>query len=217
MSLMLNDRRESLSPQTLALVALSFAVTTYAIFTVRNVLTPDLAPELIQMRRAVATAGGGLLFWLIIRRFDLSLTTLRGGAVKLAGSCALAGLALLTLRVGFGWVDSAQAVPLELDLRWTISWVGYLGFALALFLAYQVGHAARTAAAIKSEAVTNPDAIDWLAEAIITEFDTAGPRDRRELAERLRARAGYRQADSLDERNNRRVALAERLAKRLVA
>lgn len=192
-----------------------FALVTYLVFTIRNILTPDLTTEILQTRRAIATASGGFLFWLIIRRVDFSFDTLRGGALTLAGWCGLAGLALLILRVSIGLIEGS-ALPFELDVRWTISWVGYLGFALALFLAYRVGAAARAESIAPSRSV-GPDAVDWLADAIVEEFAQDGPADRRELAARLRQRAGYREADPMDPQINRRVALAERLATRLLS
>lgn len=208
---------------SLILLALLFGATTYAILSLRAGLAPEIDNGFAQLRRLVGTAGGAFAFWLILLRLDAVSLTRKQGPIQLAAMLAVAGVGLLAVRVGFGWVFQDYEVSFARNLRWTIVLVGYLGLGVGLYLAYQLRVAGRVAVAAPAAAAavetTGPsdiaEAVDWLADTIIAEYAAGDVQGRRDLADRIAARAGYKVADPLGARDNCRVEIMERIARRL--
>lgn len=218
------DRRTAVPGRPpLLMLALAFGVATYAILSFRAGLAPELEVSFSWLRRIVSTVGGAALFWLILRRLDTAMFTRKSGPIELAAMLAAAGIGLLAVRVGLGWIFPDSEVSLARNLRWTILWLGYLGMGVGLYLAYQLRAAARplataAAAPVVADAVPAADiaeAVDWLADAIIAEFAAADVSDRHALADRIAERAGYRVASPLAAQGNCRVEIIERVARRM--
>ena len=179
------------APRTLILPAILFALGVYAILSLRAELAPDAAVGVFSLRRIVATAAGGVVFWAILRRLAASPAALRGGAWQLFGMLLAAGVGVLGLRVVFGWLVVDEGLPLAQDIRWTLLWLGYLGLSTGLYLAHRLRNL--SAASIAGAPYT--ESIDELTAALVSELSAA---DRAVLAERLAASTRYAEADPLD-------------------
>ncbi len=220
-----------LVPATLVIL---FWLFTFAVLSYRTQILIGDAFMLFTVRRTVATTVGALIYGAILWRIMAPGSRWLERPAAVIATILPASLAVLTVRLGLEAVYS-DPLPFGENVRWVIVWASYYGLwvSSALAILPRLG-GARTAAVsragnagaqamtvpadAKSVAVASAQTWDWLIDALAEEAATLTASERSCLIERLRARIGYEQADSLDgvvPGHNDRIELVDRLAERL--
>jgi hypothetical protein len=223
----LSAARRAPALQPLLFAAL-FWLFTYALLSVRAQMLLGEGFELLSARRLLGTSAGALSYWAVLAWMRRS----RGGAAPnpaaIVATILPATIFVLAARLAVEHLWYETPLPLQATLRWVMAWSGYFGLWVSASLAFQMHRGGRPAAAFAGPAAAaaepcafpaggDPEAWDWLVDACAAELAELPTGDRRGLAARLVAKAGYEQADDPDGAANARVALAGRIAARLAA
>lgn len=209
------------------LVAL-FWLFTYAVLSYRTQLLVGDAFLLFTVRRTVATTVGAIIYGAILWRIMAPGSRWLERPAAAIATILPASLLVLTVRLAIEAVYS-DPLPLGENVRWVIVWASYYGLwvssALALLPRMRARNSDVAEAFLRAPAIiaadtapNSPEAWAWLIDALAEEAAQRPAAERALLIDRLRARAGYELADSLDGTtlgHNERIALVERLAERL--
>ena len=114
-------------------LAAGFWLFTYLIMTTRAVFADDLPFDLVYPKRILSTGLGALCFWLIARALEARRQ--RGIASRFrfaAAGASASALLLLAVRLVWEALAPPPAAPIGEDVRWVLTWTGYLLGALGV-------------------------------------------------------------------------------------
>jgi len=200
-------------------LTVAFFAFCYCLLTWRAVLLNETAP-LFSDRRAIALLVGAGMFWMALGHLEKPgrMTLARTGCWIILGT-----IVVMVTRLAVNWWKPDDLLTVTYSLRWSLAWAAYFGLwvmgAATFRLRAPVAAASVASVAEVEESRAEPDQIDWMVEALASEWQGAPIKDRVMLAERLIRRAGtYEMADQWGDAavHNARVKLAYRIAARLV-
>ena len=198
---------------------MGFTVFIFAVFTFRAGLNPDGA-VLVSDKRILATALGGLVYWLAIREISRHSYKPIGAIVFSTLYIGLMGVAaLLAVRSAIDAITLPDlSESFARNIRWILLWIGYFGAWVAGFMtllfyrrlqlnmngaptgtAESASVRPTAAAATRVERIEPPlasDTLEWLVEAVAAEISRDPQVDRTTLIARLLQQSGYETTDA---------------------
>nr|WP_294851380.1 hypothetical protein [uncultured Sphingomonas sp.] len=207
---------------------------TYLLFTYRTQLRYGDDAVLADPKRLVSTMIGAAVLYVILHYFMPASGQAPRRPGQLIAAVIPASLLMLAVRVIIDQLAPSGEADFANSLRFVSVWGGYFGLWVCATLAlryaelprFRIGRPSKAQSVMRVDAKSAPtvavihhkedpaawdDVLDWLSEEMMMM-----PNDeRRQLAERLIARAGYETVDPLAAPANDRVAIARRLANRV--
>lgn len=223
-SLFFAAQRRHPSDNHILILAALFWLFTYAVISLSSELAMGDAFNLLTGRRLVAVTAGAATFWLALKYGKGGFEKGWASPGTMIATIVPAALAVLLVRTLWDAVVAAEPLPVAVNIRWVLLWSGYFGLWIGGYLAFQLHrHLRARAAAGSARTLTNLAAaramprlddagLEWVADVIIEETATPVSDQLDSLAEKLRHRAGYEAADSLDPRHNERIRLVRQVA-----
>lgn len=149
--------------QMVALLALLFWVSTYVLFSVRSVLFPPVAIDVISSKRLLTTLFGAMLFLGAIvgtRRFSKKGRDRH--QLLVIFSTIAASTILLLFRVAYNDLAEPYSFGLTDHGRWVLVWGGYFLAGLALLSPERRAAASTTPAKLNSESASETNQAIWV-------------------------------------------------------
>lgn len=188
---MLADRHITRDQRIAIAIGLGLMLATYLVFSVRSLLNPVSAGELLSFKRLMTTVLGAGLFLFVAHRAS---RTLRRNPARIGPVLALSALSLLILlatRVAYDlFIAGVSDRVLAVNVRWMMTWVGYFGAALATYYAVLLARRA-----LRRQTVRIGLSHDEAVAMVVAEVSDWTLAERRELIAALSRIPDYEEAD----------------------
>lgn len=188
---MLADRHITRDQRIAIAIGLGLMLATYLVFSVRSLLNPVSAGELLSFKRLMTTVLGAGLFLFVAHRAS---RTLRRNPARIGPVLALSALSLLILlatRVAYDlFIAGVSDRVLAVNVRWMMTWLGYFGAALATYYAVLLARRA-----LRRQSVKTGLSHDEAVAMVVAEVSDWTLAERRELIAALSRIPDYEEAD----------------------